>query len=100
MLAARRGGRRMTVSDGTSVDLAGAASALVSSSVIEVETNRGDTIELWTIASDGDTVAASGPRLAVAEGMKMTCRLVETAAFRPCPRWWSRLNTGLPHARR
>ena len=76
MLAARRGGRRMTARSGTSLDLAGAASALVSSSVIEVETDRGDTIELWTIASDGDTVSASGPRLAVADGMKLTCRLV------------------------
>lgn len=66
----------MTVRHGTSSDLAGAASALVASSVIEVETDRGETIELWTIASDGETVTASGPRLAVADGMKMTCRLV------------------------
>ena len=67
---------------GTSVDLAGAA-ALVASSVIEVETDRGDTIELWTIASDGEVVTASGPRLEVAAGMQMTCRLVAIAACRP-----------------
>jgi hypothetical protein len=44
--------------------------------VIDVVTDRGDEIELWTISSDGEMVAASGPRLQVASGMHLTCRLV------------------------
>lgn len=66
----------MSAQGGTSSDFAGAATALVTTSVIEVETDRGETIELWTISSDGDTVAASGPRLQVATGMEVSCRLV------------------------
>ena len=55
--------------------LAEAAALLVDASAIDVDTDRGDTIELWTIASDGATVTGSGPRLLVAEGMQITCRL-------------------------
>ncbi len=55
--------------------LAEAAALLVEASAIDVETDRGDTIELWTIASDGATVTGSGPRLLVAEEMQITCRL-------------------------
>ncbi len=68
--------RFMGVHSETTTDRAGAAAALVASSVIEVETDRGDTIELWTIASDGEVVTASGPRLDVAADMRITCRLV------------------------
>lgn len=52
-----------------------AAALLVAASAIDVDTDRGDTIELWTIANDGPLVTASGPRLAVAGGMTFTCRL-------------------------
>ncbi len=52
-----------------------AATLLVEASAIDVDTDRGDTIEIWTIASDGPVVTASGPRLAVAGGMTITCRL-------------------------
>jgi hypothetical protein len=52
-----------------------AATLLVEASAIDVDTDRGDTIELWTIASDGPMLTASGPRLAVAGGMTLTCRL-------------------------
>lgn len=52
-----------------------AAAMLVEASAIDVDTDRGETIELWTIASDGDSLSASGPRLAVAGGMTVTCRL-------------------------
>ena len=52
-----------------------AAAMLVEASAIDVDTDRGDTIELWTISSDGAVLAASGPRLAVAGGMTVSCRL-------------------------
>jgi hypothetical protein len=55
--------------------LAEAAALLVEASAIDVDTDRGDTIEIWTIASEGPVVTASGPRLAVAGGMTVTCRL-------------------------
>ena len=54
-----------------------AAALLVEASAIDVDTDRGETIELWTIASDGPLVTASGPRLAVAGGMTITCRLAQ-----------------------
>lgn len=52
-----------------------AAAMLVEASALDVDTDRGETIELWTIASDGPVVTASGPRLSVAAGMEITCRL-------------------------
>ncbi len=52
-----------------------AAALLVEASAIDVDTDRGETIEIWTIASDGASVTASGPRLAVAGGMTLSCRL-------------------------
>jgi hypothetical protein len=55
--------------------LAEAAALLVDASAIDVETERGDTIELWTISHEGATVKGSAPRLLVAEGMQITCRL-------------------------
>jgi PilZ domain len=55
--------------------LAEAAALLVEASAIDVETDRGDTLELWTISSEGATVTGSAPRLLVAEEMQITCRL-------------------------
>ena len=52
-----------------------AAAMLTAASAVDVETDRGETIELWTISHEGDTVAASGPRLAVAAGMRVRCRI-------------------------
>jgi hypothetical protein len=52
-----------------------AAAMLVEASAVDVETDRGDTIELWTISSDGPVLTGSGPRLNVAGGMEITCRL-------------------------
>jgi hypothetical protein len=52
-----------------------AAALLVEASAIDVDTDRGETIEIWTIASEGDVVTASGPRLSVAGGMAISCRL-------------------------
>jgi hypothetical protein len=56
-----------------------AASLLVAASAIEVETDRGDQLELWTISHDGALVSASGPRLAVAQGMRLHHRIVTAA---------------------
>jgi len=55
--------------------LAEAAALLAAASVVDVETDRGESVELWTISSDGQSVAASAPRLAVASGMRLECRL-------------------------
>jgi PilZ domain-containing protein len=52
-----------------------AAAMLVEASAVDVETDRGETIELWTISSDGPLLTGSGPRLNVAGGMTVTCRL-------------------------
>ena len=52
-----------------------AAALLVEASAIDVDTDRGETIEIWTIASDGDTVTGSGPRLAGRRRHEVTCRL-------------------------
>jgi hypothetical protein len=66
----------MTDSEPTPLpNLAEAAAMLVEASAIDVETERGDTIELWTIAHEGATVTGSAPRLLVADGMQITCRL-------------------------
>jgi hypothetical protein len=60
--------------------LAEAAALLAAASVVDVETDRGESVELWTISSDGQSVAASAPRLAVASGMRLECRLVTEQA--------------------
>ncbi|MGZ4430235.1 MAG: hypothetical protein ACXVYV_01190 [Gaiellales bacterium] len=52
------------------------AGMLVAESVIEVETDRAESVEVWTISHEGDRVSASAPRLAVAAGMRVSCRLV------------------------
>src|ERR671927_213390 len=49
--------------------LAEAAALLAAASVVDVETDRGESVELWTISSEGQSVAASAPRLSVASGM-------------------------------
>ena len=51
-----------------------AATRLVSESAIEMETDHGP-LEIWTISSDGRVVEASAPRLRVAVGMTLNCRL-------------------------
>jgi hypothetical protein len=55
--------------------LAEAAALLAAASVVDVETDRGESVELWTISSEGQSVTASAPRLAVASGMRLECRL-------------------------
>jgi hypothetical protein len=74
--------------------LAEAAALLAAASVVDVETDRGESVELWTISAEGQSVAASAPRLSVASGMRFECRLatqeaplhvwgvIETAEFR------------------
>jgi transposase len=42
---------------------------------IEVSTDRGTSVEVWTISCDGVHVRASAPRLQVAEQMQLTARL-------------------------
>jgi PilZ domain len=51
-----------------------AAAQLVSESAIEMDTEHG-TLEVWTISCDGRYVEASAPRLRVAVGMVMRCRI-------------------------
>jgi hypothetical protein len=60
--------------------LAEAAAMLAAASVVDVETDRGESVELWTISSEGQSVAASAPRLAVASGMRLQCRLATDEA--------------------
>jgi len=60
--------------------LAEAAALLAAASVVDVETDRGESVELWTISSDGQSVAASAPRLSVASGMRLECRLATQEA--------------------
>jgi hypothetical protein len=60
--------------------LAEAAALLAAASVVDVETDRGESVELWTISSEGQSVAASAPRLAVASGMRLECRLTTDEA--------------------
>jgi hypothetical protein len=52
------------------------ARALVDESAIEMTTESGDLIEIWTIAADGDAVRASAPRLQVRTGMSLACRIL------------------------
>jgi PilZ domain len=52
-----------------------AAAGLVAESAVEMSTDRGQTVEVWTIAADGPRVAASAPRLDVAVDMRLECRL-------------------------
>lgn len=70
----------MTMRDDLEPTLAEAAALLAAASVIDVETDRGESVELWTISSEGQSVAASAPRLAVASGMRLECRLATEEA--------------------
>lgn len=51
------------------------ARLLVDESVIEASTDRGTTVEVWTISCDGAEVRASAPRFEVAQQMRLTVRL-------------------------
>jgi hypothetical protein len=53
-----------------------AAELLVAEAAIEAETNRGDTLEIWTISSQDGVVSASAPRLAVSAGLELRYRAV------------------------
>jgi PilZ domain-containing protein len=70
----------MTMHEELEPTLAEAAAMLAAASVIDVETDRGESVELWTISSEGQSVAASAPRLAVASGMRLECRLATAEA--------------------
>jgi hypothetical protein len=71
-----RRGNSMTDSNPTPLpNLTEAAAMLVEASAIDVVTERDDTIELWTISHEGAMVTGSAPRLLVAEGMQITCRM-------------------------
>jgi hypothetical protein len=56
--------------------LAQAAALLVSESVIDAQTNRGDMLEIWTISHQDAVVSASAPRLAVSAGLQLRYRAV------------------------
>ena len=66
----------MTAPSQDSVSCEEAAALMVAASAVDVDTDRGESIELWTIANDSSVVSASGPRLSVAGGMHLSCRLV------------------------
>jgi hypothetical protein len=53
-----------------------AANLLVEASAVDMVNDAGAKIEVWTISSDGARVRASAPRLAVAEGMTLSGRVV------------------------
>jgi PilZ domain len=53
-----------------------AARALVDESAVEVTTDGGGVLEIWTIDHDGASVRASAPRLEVRAGMELRCRLM------------------------
>jgi len=55
--------------------LARVAEQLVAETAIQAHTDRGRTVEIWTIQSDGVRVTASAPRLEVAAEMRLECRL-------------------------
>jgi hypothetical protein len=59
--------------------LAQAAALLVAESVIEAQTDRGDTLEIWTISHRDAVVSASAPRLAVSAGLQLRYRAVTAA---------------------
>jgi hypothetical protein len=65
-----------TPSDDETAFLIRVAEQLVAESVVQVGTDRGRVVEVWTIEADGVWVQASAPRLEVAEGMQLECRLV------------------------
>jgi hypothetical protein len=52
-----------------------AAQLLVEASAVEMTSPTGGAIEVWTIEAEGDVVTGSAPRLEVAEGMTLSCRM-------------------------
>jgi len=52
------------------------AGALVDESAIDMTTDDGGVLEVWTISSNGAAVRASAPRLDVREGMQLECRII------------------------
>jgi PilZ domain len=52
------------------------AQALVAESALDMLDESGGTVEVWTIACDGEVVQATAPRLQVQDGMKMTADLL------------------------
>ena len=70
----------MPMHDDLEPTLAEAAAMLAAASVVDVRTDRGESVELWTISSEGQSVAASAPRLSVASGMRLECRLATDEA--------------------
>jgi DivIVA domain-containing protein len=60
----------------TQLTLEQAAALLVAESAIEAETDRGDTLEIWTISHQDAVVSASAPRLAVSTGLQLRYRAV------------------------
>jgi hypothetical protein len=52
------------------------ATLLVGASAIDMVSESGKTIEIWTISSDGASIRASAPRLEVFQGMRLECRLL------------------------
>jgi hypothetical protein len=53
-----------------------AADAMVAASVLDLETETGELINVWTIARDDAFVRASAARLEVRTGMRLVCRLI------------------------
>jgi hypothetical protein len=53
-----------------------AAEALVAQSALDMADQDGHLVEVWTISSHGATLRASAPRLAIREGMTLSCRIV------------------------
>jgi PilZ domain len=60
--------------------LARLAQRLVDESAVEMTSDRGAPVEVWTVSSDGARVVASAPRLEVATDMRLRCRLVVDGA--------------------
>jgi hypothetical protein len=53
-----------------------AAQMLVEASAVEMVSETGSLVEVWTISCEGTTVRASAPRLEIAQDMRLACRLV------------------------
>src|SRR5689334_15416583 len=59
------------------------AACLVAESAVEMRTDRGGSVEVWTIMAEGARVAASAPRLDVAADMRLECRLtIDATTYR------------------
>jgi PilZ domain len=56
--------------------LAVVAQLLVDASAVEMVSENGALVEVWTISCEGAAVRASAPRLQIAQDMRLACRLV------------------------